>query len=328
MKILITGGAGYIGSHVLNLLGQEELGSHDIVVIDNLSTGRKEALLYGRHEQIDLENLEAVEEIFKKESFEACLHFAGSIIVPESVENPLKYYANNTENSLHLISLCKKYGVKKFIFSSTAAIYGDSAPKGICTEETPVAPINPYGRSKLMTEMMLEDASAAHDLNYVALRYFNVAGANIELKVGQCSPNATHLIKIASECAAGKREGMEIFGEDYDTTDGTCIRDYIHVDDLAAAHVDALKYLKEGGKSQVLNCGYGRGFTVKEVVASVKKVTGADFKVKMSERRAGDAGILISKAEKIKEILNWSPKHDDLEVIVKTAYEWEKKLNS
>jgi len=325
MKILITGGAGYIGSHVLNLLGQQ---GHDIVIIDNLSTGRKEALLYGRHEQVDLENLEAVEEIFKKEGFEACLHFAGSIIVPESVENPLKYYANNTENSLNLITLCKKHGVNKFIFSSTAAIYGDSAPNGICTEETPVGPINPYGRSKLMTEMMLEDTSAAHELNYIALRYFNVAGANVELKIGQCSPNATHLIKIASECAADKREGMEIFGDDYETSDGTCIRDYIHVDDLAAAHVDALRYLKEGGESQVLNCGYGRGFTVKEVVASVKKVTGADFSVKMTGRRAGDAGILISKAEKIKNILKWSPKHDDLEVIVKTAYEWEKKLNS
>ncbi len=323
MKVLITGGAGYIGSHVLNLLGEQ---GHDIVVVDNLSTGRRESLLYGRHEEFDLNETEKLEALIKEERFEACLHFAGSIVVPESVEKPLEYYDNNTINSFNLIRLCRDYGVNKFIFSSTAALYGDSAPGGICTEETMVLPINPYGRSKQMTEMMLEDTAKVTDLNYVALRYFNVAGANVDLKIGQCSPNATHLIKIASECAAGKRAGMSIFGEDYDTKDGTCVRDYIHIDDLAQAHVDALSYLERESKSAVLNCGYGHGFTVKEVVATVKKVTGVDFPVEMVGRRAGDAGILISKAEKIRSVLGWVPKYDDLELIVRTAFEWEKKL--
>ncbi len=323
MKVLITGGAGYIGSHVLNLLGEQ---GHEIVVVDNLSTGRRESLLYGRHEEFDLNDTEKLEALIKEERFEACLHFAGSIVVPESVEKPLEYYDNNTINSFNLIRLCRDHGVNKFIFSSTAALYGDSAPGGICTEETMVLPINPYGRSKQMTEMMLEDTAKVTDLNYVALRYFNVAGANVDLKIGQCSPNATHLIKIASECAAGKRAGMSIFGEDYDTKDGTCVRDYIHIDDLAQAHVDALSYLERESKSAVLNCGYGHGFTVKEVVATVKKVTGVDFPVEMVGRRAGDAGILISKAEKIRSVLGWVPKYDDLELIVRTAFEWEKKL--
>ena len=242
------------------------------------------------------------------------------------MENPIKYYQNNTNNSLNLIELCVKYGVNRFIFSSTAALYGDSAPGGICTEETRVEPINPYGRSKMMTEFMLEDTAKATALNYVALRYFNVAGANVDLKVGQCSPNATHLIKIASECAAGKRDKMAIFGTDYDTKDGTCIRDYIHVDDLAQAHVDALNFLAKDKESAVLNCGYGHGYTVKEVIETVKEVTSVDFPVEEVGRRAGDAAILISKAEKIREVLGWTPKYDDLELIVRTAFEWEKKL--
>lgn len=324
MKILLTGGAGYIGSHVLNLLGES---GHEIVVVDNLSTGRKESLLYGRHEKFDLEDTKRLDALMEKEKFEACLHFAGSIVVPESVDKPIKYYQNNTTNSLNLIELCVKHGVKSFIFSSTAALYGDSAPGGICTEETPVVPINPYGRSKMMTELMLEDTAKATSLNYVALRYFNVAGANVDLKIGQCSPNATHLIKIASECAAGKRDGMDVYGTNYDTKDGTCVRDYIHVDDLAQAHVDALKYLTEKKKSAVLNCGYGHGYTVKEVINTVKKVTGTDFRAKEVGRRAGDAAILISKAQKIRDVLGWKPKYDDLELIVRTAYEWEKKLS-
>ena len=323
MKILLTGGAGYIGSHVLNLLGQA---GHDIVVVDNLSTGRKESLLYGRHEEFSLEETGKLEELLKKENFEACLHFVGSIIVPESVEKPLKYYQNNTTNSLNLIELCVKYKINRFIFSSTAALYGDSAPGGICTEETQVVPINPYGRSKMMTEFMLEDTAKATDLNYVALLYFNVAGANVDLKIGQCSPNSTHLIKIASECAAGKRDKMAIFGTDYDTSDGTCVRDYIHVDDLAQAHVDALKFLEKDAESAVLNCGYGHGYTVKEVIETVKKVTGVDFPVEIEGRRAGDAGTLISRAEKIREVLGWTPKYDDLDLIVRTAFEWEKQL--
>lgn len=322
MKILITGGAGYIGSHVLNLLGQA---GHDIVVVDNLSTGRKEALLYGKHVKENLENLSAMEDLFSKENFGACFHFAGSIVVPESVTDPIKYYQNNTQNSLNMINLCVKYNCNKIIFSSTAAVYGDP-DGGICKDDTHVNPINPYGTSKLMTEWMLRDASAATDMNYVALRYFNVAGANVDQKVGQCSPNSTHLIKIASECASGKRDKMSIFGTDYETKDGTCVRDYIHVDDLAQAHVDALSYLEKGGKSEVMNCGYGHGFTVKEVVAAVKKVTGVDFTVEETGRRDGDAATLISVADKIRSTLGWAPKYDDLELIVKTAYEWEKNL--
>lgn len=323
MKILLTGGAGYIGSHVLKMLGEQ---GHDIVVVDDLSTGRKESILYGRHEQFNISDLERLNSLMKKEGFEACLHFAGSIVVPESVQDPIKYYKNNTENSLNLIKLCHENKVNKFVFSSTAALYGDSAKDGLCTENSPLIPINPYGRSKLMTEMMLEDLAKVEEFNYVALRYFNVAGANVDLKVGQCTPNATHLIKIASECASGKRDKMSIFGDDYDTLDGTCIRDYIHVDDLAQAHIDALNFLNKENKSLVANCGYGHGYSVKEVIKAVKEVTGVDFKAEIVGRRDGDAAKLISKAEKIKSTLGWTPKYDDLKLIVKTAFEWEKKL--
>lgn len=323
MKIIVTGGAGYIGSHVVKQLGEA---GHDLVIVDNLSTGRKASILFGRHEQKDIADLDFMNELFSKEKFDACFHFAGSIVVPESVTEPLKYYENNTKNSYELINLCKKHNVNKFIFSSTAAVYGDSAENGICSEESPLEPLNPYGRSKLMTEWMLEDTSKATDLNYIALRYFNVSGANIDLKIGQCTPSATHLLKIASECAAGKRKEMSIFGEDYDTKDGTCVRDYIHVDDLANAHVCALNFLEKNNGSRVLNCGYGHGYSVKEAISTVKKVTGVDFPVNMDKRRDGDAATLISKASKIREVLGWTPRFDDLEVIVKTAYEWEKKL--
>lgn len=323
-KILITGGAGYIGSHIVNLLGKA---GHDLTILDNLSTGRKASILYGNHIHDDIENLEALDALLAKEKFEACIHFAGSIVVPESVENPTKYYKNNTENSLNLMRLCIKHKVNKFIFSSTAAVYGMGDETGRCREETAVAPINPYGWSKLMTEQMLKDHSFAHeDFEFVALRYFNVAGANVDNLIGQCTPNATHLIKIASECASGKRDKMAIFGDDYPTPDGTCLRDYIHVDDLAQAHVDALNYLVKGGKSEILNCGYGHGYSVKEVIATVKKVTGVDFKVEVAGRRAGDSVELVSVAEKIRDIIGWKPQYDDLELIVRTAFEWEKKL--
>ena len=324
MKVLVTGGAGYIGSHVVNLLGKQ---GHDISIIDNLSTGRKESILYGELFERNLEDTEWLNIFLKEQQFDACLHFAGSIIVPESVTKPIKYYCNNTKNSLNLIDLCQKYGTNRFIFSSTAAVYGDSKD-GLCHEETPLNPINPYGRSKLMTEWMLEDVSKAFpEFNYVALRYFNVCGANIEGLIGQCSPQSTHLIKIASECASGKRKEMNLYGDDYKTKDGTCIRDYIHIEDLAQAHIDALSYLEKNKKSQVLNCGYGQGHSVKDVIQAVKSVTGADFKVNITGRREGDSAILISKAEKIQEVLSWKPKYNDLELMVRTAFEWEKKLN-
>lgn len=327
-NILVTGGAGYIGSHVINLLGQSNDFDYQITVLDNLSTGRKASVLYGELVVEDLENLTAVDKLFSEKSFDAVIHFAGSIVVPESVSNPSKYYANNTENSLNMLKLCIRHNVKHFIFSSTAAVYGMGDGKKPCTEEAPLNPINPYGRSKLMTEWMLEDFSKAYDLSYVALRYFNVAGANVEGKIGQCTPNATHLIKIASECATGKRDKMDIFGTDYPTPDGTCIRDYIHVDDLAQAHLDGLSYLLKGGKSEVMNCGYGHGASVKEVVAAVKEVSGVDIVAQEAQRRPGDAIELISKADKIHKVLGWKPKHDDLKLIVKTALDWEEKLKS
>ncbi|OUR98885.1 UDP-glucose 4-epimerase GalE [Halobacteriovorax marinus] len=322
-KILVTGGAGYIGSHIVNLLGSSD---HDIIIYDNLSTGREKSVLAGELVIGDLEDHAKLDALMKEHNFSACFHFAGSIIVPESVTDPLKYYNNNTQNTLDLINLCVKNKINKFIFSSTAAVYG-MAPGGVCSEEMQVQPINPYGRTKLMTEWMLEDVAHAHDdFNFVILRYFNVAGANIEGKVGQCSPLSTHLIKIACETALGKRDKMFVFGDDYETKDGTCIRDYIHVDDLAQAHIDALTYLLKGGESTLCNCGYGHGFTVKEVLEVVKKVSGVDFKIEMGPRRAGDAPVLMSKAEKIGKVLGWTPKHDDLELIVRTAFEWEKNL--
>tara|TARA_R110002072_G_scaffold1989_3_gene16467 strand:- start:29962 stop:30939 length:978 start_codon:yes stop_codon:yes gene_type:complete len=322
-KILVTGGAGYIGSHIVNLLGSFD---HEITVYDNLSTGRRESVVNGELIVADLENLETLEKLIIDKKFDACFHFAGSIIVPESVTDPLKYYNNNTNNTLNLLNLCIKHNVNKFIFSSTAAVYG-MAPGGVCSEDMQVEPINPYGKTKLMTEWMLEDIAAAHEnFEFVILRYFNVAGANVDGKVGQCSPLSTHLIKIACETALGKRDKMYVFGDDYDTPDGTCIRDYIHVDDLAQAHIDALTYLLDGGKSTLCNCGYGHGYSVNEVLEVVKKVTGKEFVIEKGPRRAGDAPKLMSKAEKIAKVLKWKPKYDDLDLIVKTAYDWEKNL--
>ncbi|MDD0852501.1 UDP-glucose 4-epimerase GalE [Halobacteriovorax sp. GB3] len=323
-KILITGGAGYIGSHIVNLLGKDE--QYELTIYDNLSTGRKESVVSGELVVGEIEDLEKLEALIVDKKFDACFHFAGSIIVPESVEDPLKYYFNNTQNTLNLLNLCIKHKINNFIFSSTAAVYGINED-GICTEETPVSPINPYGKTKLMTEQLLEDLSIAYpDFNYVVLRYFNVAGASIDGSVGQCSPLSTHLIKIACETALGKREKMFINGDDYQTKDGTCVRDYIHTDDLASAHVASLEYLLEGGKSDLFNCGYGHGFTVKEVVDVVKKVSNVDFDVELGPRRAGDAPVLLAKSDKIKSVLGWNPEHDDLELIVRTALDWEKKL--
>ncbi len=322
MTILVTGGAGYIGSHVISLLGKR---TKDILVLDNLSTGRKENILHGELIVGDIGDQALLDKIFSTYKIEAVLNFAGSIVVPESVVNPTMYYRNNTLNTFTLINTCLKYGTKKFIFSSTAAVYG--MPEiGIASEKTPTNPINPYGRSKLMTEWMLEDVANAHDFSYVALRYFNVAGASREGQIGQSTPKATHLIKAAAELATGKRESMSIFGDDYQTFDGTCIRDFIHVDDLAQAHLDALDYLETNKKSQVLNCGYGFGFSVKQVLSEIEALTSQKLNVKISPRRDGDAVALISEAEKIKKVLGWEPKYNDLSYIVETAVNWEKKL--
>lgn len=321
MKILITGGAGYIGSHVVKALG---LKGHDITVYDNLSTGHRQAVLFGELVEGDLADLEKLEALFAAKKFEAVLHFAGSIVVPESVAQPLKYYQNNTVNSHHLLTLCQKFGVNKFIFSSTAAVYG-MPEDGICREDSKLAPINPYGQSKLMTEHMLKDFSFSSDFKYVALRYFNVSGADPDGQLGQSFPEATHLIKVACEVATGKRSSIKVFGSDYCTPDGTCVRDYIHVSDLADAHVKALEHLEKGGGSEVFNCGYGHGFSVKEVLARVIEVTGINIKIDESPRRPGDPASLTAKADRIQNVIGWKPKYDDLNLIIKSAYEWEKK---
>ena len=321
MKILITGGAGYIGSHVLKALGK--LG-HQITILDNLSTGHKEAITFGELVLGDLNDEKLLDDLFAKKKFEAVLHFAGSIVVPESVADPLKYYANNTMNSHRVISACVKHKCHQFIFSSTAAVYG-MTDEGAATEETLPKPINPYGYSKLMTEQMLTDVAASSPLRFVALRYFNVSGADPEGQLGQSFPGATHLIKVACETACGKRDSIKVFGTDYPTPDGTCVRDFIHVSDLAEAHVKALQYLEKGGKSEILNCGYGHGFSVKEVLNKVRQITGVNIKAEETPRRLGDPAIVMSKAEKIRKVLGWKPQYDDLDLIIRSAYEWEKK---
>lgn len=327
MNILITGGAGYIGSHVVKQLG--ELTHHNITTIDNLSTGNKDAVLYGEFIEEDLANFNEMENIFKKNQFDSVMHFAGSIVVPESVENPMKYYMNNTVNSANLLNLCNKYKVKKFIFSSTAAVYGEPEDKNMkVSETTKTAPINPYGRTKLMIEQIIKDLGFANpDFKYVILRYFNVAGADIDGRIGQSFPDATHLIKVAAQTILGMRDKLYIFGDDYNTEDGTCIRDYIHVDDLASAHLSALNYLNKNS-SDIFNCGYGHGFSVKQVIDTMKKAGKKDFKVEITGRRAGDPAQLISNNSKIISEMQWEPVHDNLEVICRTALDWEKKSNS
>ncbi|QCI29044.1 UDP-glucose 4-epimerase GalE [Caminibacter pacificus] len=333
MNILITGGAGYIGSHVVKLLLENT--DSDVTVIDNLVTGFESTIDELKKIRdfdfikADLSNWNEIEGIFKARKFEAIIHFAASLIVPESVENPLKYYLNNTANTANLVKLANDYGVKKFVFSSTAATYGEPDISEIgngIKEDFPTNPINPYGQSKLFSEKIIQDTAKANpEFKYVIFRYFNVAGAAPDLSIGQKTKNATHLIKVASECACGKRDGMYIFGTDYPTPDGTCIRDYIHVMDLADAHIKALEYL-ENNESDIFNVGYGKGASVKEVIDTVKKVSGVDFKVQDAPRRAGDPAMLISNCDKIKQKMNWTPKYDDLEFICKTAYEWEKKI--
>ena len=323
-KILVTGGAGYIGSHTT--LALLEAGC-EVVVYDNLSTGRAEAVLPPARLVVgDLADTDRLDALMAEEGFSAVLHFAGSIVVPESVENPLKYYMNNTNNTTELIRLAVKNAIPRFIFSSTAAVYGMPDTTAV-TEDSPTRPINPYGRTKLMSEWVIQDTAAAHPgFTYVILRYFNVAGADPAGRIGQCTPNATHLIKVASQAALGRREALHIFGTDYDTPDGTCIRDYIHVADLAAAHVLALRHLEAGNPSGVFNCGYGHGYSVREITAAVKRVSGVDFPVVESGRRAGDPPALISDPSRIRATMGWIPAHDDIDAIARSAHAWEMGL--
>jgi UDP-glucose 4-epimerase len=323
MAILVTGGAGYIGSHMVLALRDR---GEEVVVIDNLSTGFPWALppdvkLRGG----DMGDQGFVRAVIDEFGITEVAHFAAKIVVPESVANPMLYYGNNTAKSRALIETAIAGGVKRFIFSSTAAVYGEASGDPI-GETMPAIPVSPYGRSKLMTEWMLEDASRAHDFRFIALRYFNVAGADPQGRTGQSTPNATHLIKVAVQTALGQRPSLDIFGTDYATPDGTCVRDYIHVTDLASAHVDALNYLRKGGESMILNCGYGQGFSVLEVVDVVKQVTGVDFRTNLVGRRPGDPASIIAKADKIREVLGWVPKHADLEGIVRAAHRWEAHL--
>ncbi len=322
MKIFVTGGAGYIGSHVVKALAKE---GHDLVVFDNLSTGHEWAVLSESLIKGDLSEMLLLNEVLYTLRPDAVIHFAASIQVEESVREPLKYYRNNVSNTVNLLEAMKFAKVRNLLYSSSAAVYG--VPDKIPVDETAVLkPINPYGATKEMAERVLEDLSAA-DLRYVALRYFNVAGADSDGLIGQAYPWPTHLITRALKAAKGASAGLSIFGNDYPTPDGTCIRDYIHVDDLARAHVLALDYLMDTGKSEVMNCGYGHGFSVKEVVSMVKQVTGVDFPVIEAERRAGDPPALVAGNARLKTRTGWEPRHDDLEFIIRTAWDWEHKLD-
>ncbi|PPD14861.1 MAG: UDP-glucose 4-epimerase GalE [Methylobacterium sp.] len=325
MTVLVTGGAGYIGSHMVLALRDR---GEKVVVIDNLSSGFPWAL----PPDVPLRGGDVGDPAFTRAVMDEfgvteIAHFAAKIVVPESVAEPLMYYHANTVKSRALIEAAVQHGVKRFIFSSTAAVYGDVSGDPV-SEDQATAPVSPYGRSKLMTEWMLRDASAAHGLQFIALRYFNVAGADPQGRSGQSFPNATHLIKVAVQAALGQRPHLDVFGTDYPTRDGSCLRDYIHVTDLATAHVDALNHLRQGGDNLVLNCGYGQGFSVLEVIEVVKKVTGVDFPVRLGPRRPGDPATIIAKADRIRAELGWTPEHDNLEEIVAAAFRWEKVLQS
>jgi UDP-glucose 4-epimerase len=319
--LLVTGGAGYIGSHVVLQLRER---GEQVVVVDNLSRGFPQAVRDTPLIRADVGDREQISAVLRNHGVRTVLHFAAHTIVPESVRDPLKYYGNNTCATRNLLQCCAEAGVRHFVFSSTAAVYGTPAA-GFAAEDSPTAPINPYGTSKLMSEWMLRDTAAASGLSYVALRYFNVAGSDREGRIGQSTREATLLIKVACEVVVGKRPHVSIFGTDYPTPDGTGVRDYIHVEDLAAAHLDALEYLRHGGASAVLNCGYGHGYSVREVLSSVARVAGKAVPIREEPRREGDPAVLVARAERIRELLGWQPRLDDLDLIVSSALNWERR---
>ncbi|MDJ0533126.1 MAG: UDP-glucose 4-epimerase GalE [Xenococcaceae cyanobacterium MO_207.B15] len=319
-KVLVTGGAGYIGSHTVKKLGEA---GYDLVIYDNLSTGLPDAILYGELVVGEMNDFQLLSRVFAQHQFDAVLHFAASISVPESLQKPLAYYANNTCNTLNLLRCCQQFGVNKLVFSSTAAVYGATQEFPV-KESSPTLPVNPYGRSKLMSEMILQDYSLVSDLKYVILRYFNVAGADSSGKIGQ-SGKASHLIKLACDAALGLRGNLSIFGTDYPTHDGTGVRDYIHVEDLASAHISALSYLKTNAENQILNCGYGKGYSVREVLEKVKEISGVDFPIVETSRRKGDPACVVASADKIRQVLGWQPEYDSLDTIIRSALLWEQK---
>jgi UDP-glucose 4-epimerase len=323
MTILVTGGGGYIGSHMVHALADA---GEAVIVIDDLSTGFRSALPKSTALFVgDVGNEALTAEVIKTHGVTEIIHFAASIVVPDSVRDPLGYYRNNTMNARALLEVAVKTGVRNFIFSSTAAVYGNPARVPVA-EDAPLAPMSPYGNSKLMTEIMLRDVAAAYGLKYVVLRYFNVAGADPQQRTGQSTVGATHLIKVAVETALGLRPRIDVFGTDYPTADGTCIRDYIHVSDLVRAHSDALVHLRRGGASETFNCGYGHGYSVIEVIDAVKRVSGKDFAVRLAERRPGDPAAIVADAARIRATLGWTPQFDDLDTIVTHALAWERRL--
>ena len=321
-SILVTGGAGYIGSHVVRQLTER---GERVVVLDNLSTGFADAVIGAELVVGDMADRALVDGVLAAHGVDTVMHFAAHTVVPESVADPLKYYGNNTCGTRSLLAACQAAGVGRFVFSSTAAVYG-MPDSGVADEDTPTRPINPYGSSKLMSEQMLRDLGAATPMRHVILRYFNVAGCDLAGRIGQSTPNATLLVKVACEHAVGKRAQLAIFGTDYATPDGTCIRDYIHVDDLAAAHLAALDHLRAGGESLTLNCGYGHGYSVREVIDAVARISGVALTVVEQPRRAGDPPELVARSDRLKQRFGWQPRHDDLDVIVRTALAWERKL--